>query len=430
MPTGGRLSLADWLKRKAAAATLGASRNPRRFEHAGERVTSAVQRKGVWQEDQFFADGQKECGEEKQGVTPWKVRYWDDEGCLVDEGANHEGHLRTRFRLVDANTMEMSVSIVKDPPTGNAMVRRYSRDGDPLDGAVPRLPDQLPGGDGASAAPGAPGTTASFPLDRWSDGHFTEVASLHLGEWLSAWISIGGALSALGLLNTLLGTAARVAASSARLSVLPAFLAVEDAHGVPRRATLAISALLAGACALPFAQLVSISMLFYGATTAFEFSSRSWPSGTLRRPRRARTASPSQTPSSPPPPPSPSWAPLRPGHPPRPEGSADLLCGLVDPRDDHLLPRPRLRAARPPPGRAPAPPAAQAPARPRLALAAHPPPGSHLRTLALRRRRLPCGAGARSGRGHHGHRACRIRAAAPRCECRRVAEGRGARWCA
>ncbi len=155
MPTGGRLSLADWLKRKAAAATLGASRNPRRFEHAGERVTSAVQRKGVWQEDQFFADGQKECGEEKQGVTPWKVRYWDDEGCLVDEGANHEGHLRTRFRLVDANTMEMSVSIVKDPPTGNAMVRRYSRDGDPLDGAVPRLPDQLPGGDGASAAPGA-----------------------------------------------------------------------------------------------------------------------------------------------------------------------------------------------------------------------------------------------------------------------------------
>ena len=117
MPTGGRPSLADWLKRKAAAATLGASRNPRRFEHAGERVTSAVQRKGVWKEDQFIADGQKECGEEKQGVTPWKVRYWDDEGCLVDEGANHEGHLRTRFRLVDANTMEMSVSIVKDPPT-------------------------------------------------------------------------------------------------------------------------------------------------------------------------------------------------------------------------------------------------------------------------------------------------------------------------
>jgi hypothetical protein len=160
MPTGGRPSLADWLKRKAAAATLGASRNPRRFEHAGERVTSAVQRKGVWQEDQFVADGQKEYGEEKQGVTPWKVRYWDDEGCLVDEGANHEGHLRTRFRLVDANTMEMSVSIVKDPPTGNAMVRRYSRDGDPLDGAVPRLPDELPGGDGASAAPAVGSKTA------------------------------------------------------------------------------------------------------------------------------------------------------------------------------------------------------------------------------------------------------------------------------
>lgn len=123
------------MKRKAATAALGASRNPRRFQHADDRVTSAVQRKGVWQEDEFVADGQRV---EKDGA--WKVRYWDDEGCLVDEGANHEGHLRTRFRLLDANTMEMRVCIVRDPPTGNAMVRRYSRDGEPLGAAPPSLP--------------------------------------------------------------------------------------------------------------------------------------------------------------------------------------------------------------------------------------------------------------------------------------------------
>ena len=75
-----------------------------------------------------------------------------------------------------------------------------------------------------------------------------------------------------GLLNTLLCTSTRVAVSAAKLRILPASLAkVHEPSGTPRRATAALSLLLAGACALPFSQLVSISMLFYGATTLFEF---------------------------------------------------------------------------------------------------------------------------------------------------------------
>ena len=102
-------------------------------------------------------------------------------------------------------------------------------------------------------------------LEEWTDGHFATVAQVHVGDWLSAWIALGGALSAVGLLNTLLCTAARVAASSARLYVLPPALGkLERKDGMPRRATLAISCLLAIACALPFSELVSISMLFYG----------------------------------------------------------------------------------------------------------------------------------------------------------------------
>lgn len=128
------------MKRKAAAAALGSSRNPRRFEIVGDRVKRAVQRKGKWNQDEFVADGQKQYGEEEKGVRPWKIRYWDDKGCLVDEGANHEGHLRTRFELLDANTMQMTVSMVRDPPTGNAMVRRYSRDGDQLGKNPPPVP--------------------------------------------------------------------------------------------------------------------------------------------------------------------------------------------------------------------------------------------------------------------------------------------------
>lgn len=111
-------------------------------------------------------------------------------------------------------------------------------------------------------------------LEDWTDGHFTTVAQMHVGDWLSAWISLSGALSAVGLLNTLLCTAARVAASAAGLYVLPPSLSkLEHRDGMPRRATIAISCLLAVACALPFSELVSISMLFYGATTGLEFIS-------------------------------------------------------------------------------------------------------------------------------------------------------------
>ena len=109
-------------------------------------------------------------------------------------------------------------------------------------------------------------------LDEWTDGHFAQVAQSHVGEWLSAWIALGGAISAVGLLNTLLCTSARVAASSAKLYVLPPCLGeLERRDGQPRRATLAMSCLLAVACLLEFSELVSISMLFYGATTFLEF---------------------------------------------------------------------------------------------------------------------------------------------------------------
>ena len=106
----------------------------------------------------------------------------------------------------------------------------------------------------------------------WSDGHFVRVASEYIGDWLAAWITLGGALSAVGLLNTLLCTSARVAVSAARLRVLPmALSSVHEPSGTPRRATVAIALVLAVASALPFSQLVSISMLFYGATTLAEF---------------------------------------------------------------------------------------------------------------------------------------------------------------
>jgi hypothetical protein len=128
---------ASWMKRKAAAAVLGRSKNPRRIEQRGDEMKSAVKRKGEWQEDAFTVNGERVYGKEEQGVKMWKCRSWDSEGWLVDEGRNHEGHLRMRFGLLDANTMEMRLSLVVEPPSGNEMVRVYSRDGAQLPAGAP-----------------------------------------------------------------------------------------------------------------------------------------------------------------------------------------------------------------------------------------------------------------------------------------------------
>lgn len=109
-------------------------------------------------------------------------------------------------------------------------------------------------------------------LATWTDGTLARVAGEQVGDWLAAWISLGGALSAVGLLNTLLCAAARIVVSAAEIGVLPRRLAhISPSSGAPVNATLALSAGLLLVLSLPFAQLVEFSMLFYGATTALEF---------------------------------------------------------------------------------------------------------------------------------------------------------------
>lgn len=127
-------------------------------------------------------------------------------------------------------------------------------------------------------------------LPKWSDGTFAVVAEDHVGPWLAKWISLGGALSACGLLNMqVLTTAplplptgalsafgllnmrvcavARIAVSAAEIGVLPRALAHVDEHsGAPVTAILVLSTGLLFMLSLPFAALVKFSMLFYGAT--------------------------------------------------------------------------------------------------------------------------------------------------------------------
>ena len=131
---------------------LGASKNARRFDQQGDVLKTAVQRKGVWMPRDFtaaadIASAEKIYEEENKGMRAWSRKYWDEEGWLVDEGRNHEGHIQTRFGLVGANTMQMRVRLVvpagSDPPKlgPGCMVREYSRDGPQQTGEAPRVPD-------------------------------------------------------------------------------------------------------------------------------------------------------------------------------------------------------------------------------------------------------------------------------------------------
>ena len=120
------------MKRKAAAVALTSSKNGRRFEHTGDAVKMSKQQKGEWKEEAWVINGETNYGEEKAGYKPWNKRFWDEEGRLVDEGKNHEGHMVTSFGLVDANTMVMKVGLLVDPPSGNVWTRTYSRDGEQL----------------------------------------------------------------------------------------------------------------------------------------------------------------------------------------------------------------------------------------------------------------------------------------------------------
>lgn len=109
-------------------------------------------------------------------------------------------------------------------------------------------------------------------LASWTDGTLARVAQEQVGGWLAQWISLGGALSAVGLLNTLLCAAARIVVSAGEIGVLPHALSrIDEASGAPVRATIALSLGLLLVLSLPFSQLVEFSMLFYGATTALEF---------------------------------------------------------------------------------------------------------------------------------------------------------------
>jgi len=121
----------------------------------------------------------------------------------------------------------------------------------------------------------------------WKEGYFPKVAAQAGGNWLGAWLTIAGLVSAMGLLNALLCTSARVPYAMAQRGTLPGcFARLHQRHATPWIAIIVNSAGVA--CLIPFSfkDLIQVDMFLYALALILEFAALAWLR--VRRPAMPR----------------------------------------------------------------------------------------------------------------------------------------------
>ncbi len=111
----------------------------------------------------------------------------------------------------------------------------------------------------------------------WKEGYFPKVAAQIGGNWLGAWLTIAGLVSAMGLLNALLCTSARVPYAMAERGTLPGcFARLHQRHATPWFAILVNS--IGVACLIPFSfkDLIQVDMFLYALALILEFAALVW----------------------------------------------------------------------------------------------------------------------------------------------------------
>jgi amino acid transporter len=122
---------------------------------------------------------------------------------------------------------------------------------------------------------------------QWREGDFPKIAAIAGGPWLGNWLTVGGLISAAGMLNALLCTSARVPFAMARRGMLPGQLAA--LHGrflTPWKAILFNSVGIAALIPFSFQELIEVDMCLYAAALILEFAALIWLR--LRRPQMER----------------------------------------------------------------------------------------------------------------------------------------------
>ena len=161
----------------------------------------------------------------------WNTSGWDNAGCCAGEVANPE--------RVYPSAMILSVLLVS---------------------AVYLLPLGV-----------GVGVTADWSA--WKEGYFPQVAAEIGGRWLGTWLTLTALISAVGMLNALLCTSARVPYAMAARRMLPRPLArLHGRHATPWPAIVVNS--IGVACLIPFSfqDLIEVDMFLYAAAMILEFA--------------------------------------------------------------------------------------------------------------------------------------------------------------
>jgi amino acid transporter len=111
----------------------------------------------------------------------------------------------------------------------------------------------------------------------WKEGDFPKVAALIGGAQLGTWLTIGGLISAMGMLNALLCTSARVPYAMAVRGMLPQTLAARHKKfATPWKAILVNSLGIAALIPFSFQELIEVDMFLYAAALILEFAALIW----------------------------------------------------------------------------------------------------------------------------------------------------------
>ena len=122
------------------------------------------------------------------------------------------------------------------------------------------------------AAPTLVGLVALPETQEWEDGAFVAIAELTGGKWLGNWMGLAGAVSATGLLCTLLCTSSRQLAGMASTgAVNKIFTAKHPKYGTPYVSIILVGVLAFAFTGLDFSMLAEADMFFYTASTILKF---------------------------------------------------------------------------------------------------------------------------------------------------------------
>jgi len=125
--------------------------------------------------------------------------------------------------------------------------------------------------------PVAVGVGVDQNWEQWEEGYFPKVAAAIGGDWLGAWLMVGGLISAAGLLSALLLTSSRVPYAMAERGMLPAPLKkLHRRHATPWVSILVNAAGVAALIPFSFQELVQVNMFLYAAALILEFAALVW----------------------------------------------------------------------------------------------------------------------------------------------------------